>query len=124
MDREARQELHQKSLRNVRALLDKEEAELARQKRAPRMLLYASLPAIVLIAVLVGWGGPGRKPAAADPKLLECTMRTWAEMSGAREREIRAQNSGITPSEVGARLQAENAAIEAAAARECGKATR
>jgi hypothetical protein len=46
-------------------------------------------------------------------------MSVWAEMSGEREREIRAQNPGITPSEVGARLQRENANIEQAALRKC-----
>jgi hypothetical protein len=119
MDRDTQQELHQRSLRNVRALLDKEEAELARQKRAPRLLLYALVPAAILVAVIAIWGIPGRKVDAPDPKVLECQMRTWAERSGERERELRAQNPGITPSEVGARLQAENPAIEAAALREC-----
>jgi hypothetical protein len=123
MDREAQQELHQKSLRNVRALLDKEEEELARQKKAPKMLLYAFIPAIVLVAGVVIWGIPGsRAPksgAASSPKLLECQMRVWAEMSGEREREIRAQTPGITPAEVGARLQKENAVIEQAALRRC-----
>jgi hypothetical protein len=122
MDREAQQELHQKSLRNVRALLDKEEEELARQKKAPKMLLYAFIPAIVLVAVVVIWGVPGSrvpKSAASSPKLLECQMRVWAEMSGEREKEIRAQSPGITASEVGARLQKENAVIEQAALRRC-----
>ena len=123
MDREAQQELHQKSLRNVRALLDKEEAELARQKKAPKMLLYAFIPALVLVAVVVIWGIPGsparKAGAAANPKLLECQMRVWAEMSGERERAIRAQNPSITPSEVGALLQKENAKIEQAALRRC-----
>jgi hypothetical protein len=103
----------------VRALLDKEERELARQKRAPRMLLYALIPAVILVGVVVIWGVPGPKAPARDPKLLECQMRIWAERSGERERELRAQNPGITPSEVGAKLQAENATIEAAALREC-----
>ena len=107
MDQTSRQELHQRSLRNVRALLDKEEEQLAREKRAPRLLLYAMIPAIALVA------------ATTDPKLLECQMRTWAEKSGERERELRARNPGITPSEIGRRLQAENAAIEAAALRQC-----
>ena len=123
MDREAQQELHQKSLRNVRALLDKEEEELARQKKAPKMLLYAFIPAIVLVAVVVIWGIPGsRAPksgASSSPKLLECQMRVWAEMSGEREKEIRAQVPGITPAEVGARLQKENALIEQAALARC-----
>lgn len=122
MDREAQQELHQKSLRNVRALLDKEEEELARQKKAPKMLLYAFIPAIVLVAVVVIWGVPGsptRKAGTASPKLLECQMRVWAEMSGEREREIRSQNPDITPGEVGAKLQQENANIEQAALRRC-----
>jgi hypothetical protein len=118
---ESQQELHQRSLRNVRALLDKEEEELARQKKAPRMLLYAFIPAIILVAVVMIWGIPGRTgpPAAANPKLLECQMRVWAELSGEREREIRAGNPGITPSQVGAKLQAENAAIEKAALTKC-----
>ena len=119
---ESQQELHQRSLRNVRALLDKEEEELARQKKAPRMLLYAFIPAFILVAALVIWGvpgKPGKSAAASDPKLLECQMRIWAEMSGEREREIRAQNPGISPGEVGAKLQAENASIEVAAARRC-----
>ena len=120
MDRDAQQELHQKSLRNVRALLDKEEEELARQKKAPRILLYAFIPAIVLVAAVVIWGIPGRPAAAkADPKLLDCQMRTWAELSGEREREIRAQNPGIAPGEVGAKLQAENASIEKTALAKC-----
>jgi hypothetical protein len=120
---ESQQELHQRSLRNVRALLDKEEAELARQKRAPRMLLYAFIPAIVLVAVVIVWGVPGnptrKSPAAANPKLLQCQMRVWAELSGERERELRAANPGITPSEIGAKLQAENSAIESAALKKC-----
>jgi hypothetical protein len=124
MDQDSRQELHQRSLRNVRAYLDKEEAELAREKRAPRLLLYAMVPAIVLVAVVAIWGIPGRKGATTDPRLLECQMRTWAEKSGERERELRAQNPGITPSEIGRRLQAENAAIEAAARRQCESGTR
>ena len=103
----------------MRALLDKEEAERAREKRAPRLLLYAMIPALVLVAVVVVWGIPGRKVSAPDPRLLECQMRTWAEKSGERERELRAQNPGMTPSEIGGRLQAENASIEAAARREC-----
>ena len=120
MDRDARQELHQKSLRNVRALLDKEEAELERQKKAPKMLLYAFVPAIVLVAGVVIWGVPGsRKSATASPKMIECQMRVWAEMSGERERQIRAENPGITPSDVGGRLQKENANIEQAALRRC-----
>ena len=120
MDRDTRQELQQRSLRNVRALLDKEEEELARQKKAPRMLLYALIPAAILVAVVVIWGIPGRQATApADRQLLECQMRTWAEKSGERERELRAQNPGMTPSEIGGRLQSENAAIEAAALREC-----
>jgi hypothetical protein len=123
MDRDTQQELQQRSLRNVRALLDKEEEELARQKRAPRLLLYAFIPAIVLIAAVVIWAS-GRKSGAPDRKMLECTMRTWAEMSGAREREIRAQNPGIGSSEVGRTLQAENSAIEAAAAAQCRKELR
>ena len=49
MDRDTQQELHQRSLRNVRALLDKEEAELARAKKAPRLLLYAMVPALALV---------------------------------------------------------------------------
>ena len=120
---ESQQELHQRSLRNVRALLDKEEEELARQKKAPRMLLYAFIPAFLLVGALVIWGVPGdrsnKSPAAGNPKVLECQMRIWAEMSGEREREIRAQNPGITPAEVGARLQAENAKIEQNARRRC-----
>lgn len=123
MDRDTQQELQQRSLRNVRALLDKEEEELARQKRAPRLLLYAFIPAIVLIAALVIWGS-GRKAPAPDPRMLECTMRTWAEMSGARERDIRAQNPGASSSDVGRMLQAENATIEAAAAAQCRKEVR
>lgn len=120
MDRDARQELHQKSLRNVRALLDKEEAELERQKKAPKMLLYAFVPAIVLVAGVVIWGVPGsRKSATASPKMIECQMRVWAEMSGERERQIRAENPGITPSDVGGLLQKENANIEQAALRRC-----
>jgi hypothetical protein len=123
MDREAEQELHQKSLRNVRALLDKEEEELARQKKAPKMLLYAFIPAIVLVAVVVIWGVPGsstrKAGAASSPKLLECQMRVWAEMSGEREREIRSRYPNITPGEVGAKLQQENANIEQAALRRC-----
>src|SRR5688572_20295751 len=114
MDRDTQQELHQRSLRNVRALLDKEEAELARQKKAPRMLLYAFIPAIILVAAVVIWGIPGRSGPATitNKKLLDCQMRNWAELSGEREREIREKNPGITPSEVGAKLQAENATIE------------
>src|SRR5688572_11811796 len=111
MDREAQQELHQRSLRNVRALLDKEEEELARQEKAPKVLLYAFVPAIVLVALVVIWGVPGSrapKSGASSPRLLECQMRVWAEMSGEREREIRAQTPGIAASEVGARLQKEN----------------
>ena len=122
MDRDTQQELHQRSLRNVRALLDKEEAELARQKKAPRMLLYAFIPAIILVAAVVIWGIPGRSgpPATAtNKKLLDCQMRNWAELSGEREREIREKNPGITPSEVGAKLQAENASIEKAALKKC-----
>ena len=119
MDQTSRQELHQRSLRNVRALLDKEEEQLAREKRAPRLLLYAMIPAIALVAVVAIGGSPGRKGATTVPKLLECQMRTWAEKSGERERELRARNPGITPSEIGRRLQAENAAIEAAALRQC-----
>ena len=120
MDRETQQELQQRSLRNVRALLDKEERELARQKKAPRMLLYALIPAGILVAVIVVWGIPGRQAGGpVDRALLECQMRTWAEKSGERERELRAQNPGMTPSEIGGRLQAENAALEAAALREC-----
>ena len=118
---ETQQELQQRSLRNVRALLDKEEAEMARQKRAPRMLLYAFAPAIVLVLALVLWGGP-RMAKPPDPKLLECTMRAWAEMSGAREREIREQNPGIAPAEIGRRLQGESASIEAAATKQCQQA--
>jgi hypothetical protein len=125
MDREAQQELHQKSLRNVRALLDKEEEELARQKRAPKMLLYAFIPALVLVGVVVVWGVPGsrvpKSAATSSPKLLECQMRVWAEMSGEREKEIRAQTPGITPAEVGARLQKENALIEQAALARCDR---
>ena len=120
MDHDAQQELHQRSLRNVRAYLDQEEAELAAERRAPRLLLYSLVPATVLIAAVVVWGW-ARKPAVVDPKLHQCTMRTWAEMSGEREREIRALSPGITPSEVGRQLQSENAAIEAAAARQCRK---
>ena len=121
MDQDTQQELQQRSLRNVRALLDKEEAEMARQKRAPRMLLYAFIPAIVLVLALVIWGGPHMaKPPEA--KLLDCTMRTWAEMSGVREREIRAQNPGMTSSEVGRELQRESSAMEAAAAAKCRQA--
>jgi hypothetical protein len=123
MDREAQQELHQKSLRNVRALLDKEEEELARQKKAPKMLLYAFIPALVLVAAVVIWGIPGsrvpKSGTVSDPKLLECQMRVWAEISGEREREIRAQRPGITPGEVGAQLQKENASLEQAALRRC-----
>ena len=123
MDREAQQELHQKSLRNVRALLDKEEEELARQKKAPKLLLYAFIPAIFLVLAVVIWGVPGnparKSPSASNPKLLQCQMSVWAEMSGEREKEIRAQNPGITPSEVGSRLQRENGNIEQAALRKC-----
>ena len=71
------------------------------------------------LLVVVIWGIPGRKVEAPDRKLLECQMRVWAEKSGERERELRAQNPGMTPGEIGGRLQAENAAIEAAALREC-----
>ena len=70
---DTQQELQQRSLRNVRAYLDKEEEEARRQKKTTRQ----------------------------------------------REREIRSQNPDISPSEVGRRLQVENAAIKAAAAKEC-----
>lgn len=119
---DTQQELQQRSLRNVRALLDKEEEEARRLKKGTRVLLFMFIPAIVLALVVVIWGVPGRsKPGpGVDPDGLKCLTRTWADKSGQREREIRSQNPDISPSEVGRRLQAENAAIKAAAAKECG----
>ena len=121
MDRDARQELHQRSLRNVRALLDQEEAEAARRKRAPLLLFLALIPAFAFIAAAVSWTSYARKPAATEPQLRECVARTLARMSAAHEREIRVREPGISARDVARKLQAENAGLEAAAARECGK---
>ena len=121
MDRDTQQELHQRSPRNVRALLDKEEEEMARQKKAPRMLLYAFIPALILIGVVVIWGIPGRPgpKSVADKRLLDCQMRVWAELSGERERDIREKNPGLSTGDVRAKLHAENATIEKAALKKC-----
>jgi len=119
---DTQQELQQRSLRNVRAFLDKEEEEARRMKKGTRVLLFTFIPVIVLVLVVVIWGVPGRGKAGPgiDPKGLDCLTRTWADKSGQREREIRAQNPGISPSEVGRLLRAENGAIKAAAAKACG----
>ena len=119
MQEDARQELHQKSLRNVRALLDKEEAEAARQKKATRALLFALVP-VILLGVAVMVVGVRRNAApAGDPKALVCLTRAAAKKSGEREREIRAQNPGMAAAEVGKILEAESMSIRAAAEREC-----
>ena len=112
------QELHQKSLRNVRALLDKEEEELRRQKKTTRLLLFVIVP-VVALAILGSAIWVGRKPDAVNPQLLECQTKRAAEMSGERERAIRAENPAHPPPEVADRMRAESAAIRDAAAREC-----
>ena len=117
---DTRQELYQRSLRNVRAYLDKEEAEAEREKRGTRRMLVAFIVVIVLAVVaVVIWAESRRAMQAAEAKSLNCVARAWAAKSAARERELRAENPAITPREVGTRLQAENAALEAAATREC-----
>ena len=112
-------ELQQKSLRNVRALLDKEEEELRRQKKTTRLLLFVIVP-LVAVAILGAAIWVGRKPDAMDPRLLECQTKRAAEMSGERERAIRAENPALPAPEVAARMRAESTAIQAAAGRECG----
>jgi hypothetical protein len=118
---ETQQELQQRSLRNVRALLDKEQEELRRQKQTTRKLLYTLVPAAALVLVVVVWGIPGRGKSASaiDPQQLECQTRLAAERSGKREREIREQEPALSPAEVAGRLRTESAAIRDAAAREC-----
>ena len=115
---DARQELQQKSLRNVRALLDKEEEELRRQKKTTRLLLFGIIP-VVALALLAGGVWLGRKPGAVNPQLLECQTKRAAEVSGERERAIRAEIPALAAQEVAARMRAESKAIQEAAAREC-----
>ena len=112
------QELHQKSLRNVRALLDKEEEELRRQTKLTRLLLFVIVP-VVAVAILGAAIWVGRKPDAMNPQLLECQTKRAAEMSGERERAIRAANPALQAPDVAARLRDEGKAIRDEAGREC-----
>jgi hypothetical protein len=119
--KDAQQELHQRSLRNVRALLEKEQQEFARQKRARRLLIWIALPVLLLVAGLVYYGAR-KNPSTREPaeKLrIACETEVWAAKSGDAERAIRAANPGIAPPEVARRLQQESPTLQAAAAEEC-----
>ena len=119
--KDAQQELHQRSLRNVRALLEKEQQEFDRQKRARRLLVWVAVPVVLLAGGLVYYGSrinpTTREPA--EKRRIACETEVWAAKSRAAEVAIRSANPGIAPSEVGRRLQAESASFQAAAADEC-----
>lgn len=115
---DVRQELHQRSLRNVRALLDREEEDLRRQKRTTRLLLLVIVPVVVIVILGAGiW--LGRKPDTTNPQLLECQTKRAAELSGERERAIRAEDPALPAPEVAARMRAESKSIQDQAGRDC-----
>ena len=117
---DSQREWQQQSLRDVRALLDKEEAEQRKQKRTVWILVFSLLPLVGLLALVV-LRGPPAKATVAEQARAACESSVWARMSGEREREIRAANPGISPPDVGKMLRAETRQFEATAARECGK---
>lgn len=119
---DAQQELHQRSLRNVRALLDREQAELARQRRIERWVLWGLAP-----AVLLALGGatyflsrPSGAGEEAAKRRLECEVAVMARLSGQREGEIRAESPNLTSREVARRVGGEHEAYRRKAAQECG----
>jgi hypothetical protein len=118
---DARRELHQRSLRNVRALLEKEQEELERQKRARRLLIWLALPTLALVGGLVYYGAKNnfssREPA--EKSRIACETEVWAHKSREAEQAIRAANPGISPKEVGRQLQQASGSLQAAAAAEC-----
>jgi hypothetical protein len=113
-------EWQQQSLRDVRALLDKEEAQQRKQKRTVWILAFSLLPLIGLLAMVV-LREPPAESRVAEQGRVACESGVWARLSGERERDIRAANPGISPSDVGKKLRADTPQIEAAAARECGR---
>jgi len=113
-------EWQQQSLRDVRALLDKEEAERRGQKRTFWILAFSLLPLIGLLAVVV-LKGPLAAAGMSDSARVACESSVWARKSSEREREIRAANPGIAPGEVGKLLRTEARQLESAAAQECRK---
>ena len=118
---DARQELHQRSLRNVRALLEKEREEFERQKRSKRLLVWAAIPLVALVAGLV-WYGAMKRPASREESertRVACEVDMLAAKSGEVERSIRAAHPGMAPADVAQLLQRESAALQAAAASEC-----
>jgi hypothetical protein len=118
---DARSELHQRSLTNVRALLDKEQEEFARQKRARRLLVWVAVPTILLVAGVV-WYAARNNPAsrdAAEKRRVACVSEVWAARSRDAEVAIRAANPGMPPSEIGLKLQADSAKFQAEANAEC-----
>ena len=104
----------------MRAFLDREAAEAARQKKAVRLLFLTFIPA-GLLAVLVFAAARHLNEGVRAPTPIDtdCVGRIWAARSAVRERAIQAGNPGITPSELGAQLQRENEALQARAKAEC-----
>lgn len=119
---DAQRELHQRSLRNVRALLEQEQAEFERQKRSTRLVVWVALPVALLVAGLVLYASRTQPPRElAQKQRMDCETEAWAAKSGEAERAIRQANPGMSPSEVGRKLQAENPSFQAAAREECRK---
>jgi hypothetical protein len=119
--KDAQQELHQRSLRNVRALLEKEQQEFERQKRSRRLVVWAAVPTLVLVLGLVYYGARNNPAsrAPAEKQRIACETEVWATKSGEAERAIRAANPGMSPADVARQLQRDSASLQAAAAEEC-----
>jgi hypothetical protein len=118
---DARNQLHQKSLTNVRALLEREQEEFARQKRARRLLVWLALPTVLLVAGVV-WYAARNNPAsrdAAEKRRVACVSEVWAARSRDAEVAIRAANPGMPPSEIGRMLQADSKKFQDEATAEC-----
>jgi hypothetical protein len=117
---DAQRELHQRSLTNVRALLDKEQREIELARKNERLMIWIALP-VILFFVGLAWFAVTRpdRREPVDLKQAACEAKLFNVRSRAAERTMRAANPGISDDDATRELLSRRDALVRAVKQEC-----